>query len=220
YYASCMDEPRLEDGWKQLKAQLPTGPLPAQLAWFHLRGMDAFFSLGPRQDFKDSTQTIGGLDQAGLGLPDRDYYVDPDKQKVRDLYAEHVKAMFALGGIGADQAQPVIDLETRLAKAQQTQVERRDPKNLDHRVDRAGLKKLAPSFKWDAYLDAMGQGGLSAINVNSETYFKELDAVFKETKPATVSAYLQWVAMSSAVPELSAAVQAERFKFESAAFTG
>jgi endothelin-converting enzyme/putative endopeptidase len=220
YFGSCMDEAKLEDGIKELKAQLPSGPLPAQLAWFHLRGMNPFFSLDPQQDLRDSSLVIGGMDQAGLGLPDRDYYVDEDKQKIRDLYLEHMKAMFALWGAPADQVQPVFELETRLAKAQQTQVERRDPKNVDHRIERAGVKKLAPGFAWDSYFDAMGQPRLTAINVSSETYFKELNAVFKETKPATVAAYLQWVAMRSSVSALSAAVQAQQFKYESAALTG
>ncbi len=225
YYATCIDEAKLETGAADLKAMLKVEPknpkeLATALAWLHLRDMNAFFSFGAIQSFHKSTEVIGGLDQAGLGLPERDYYLLDDKKKVRDLYIAHVTAMFALWGLSADQVTPVIELETRLAKAQQRQVDRREPKNLDHKIDRNGLKKLAPFFPWDVYFDLMGVGALKTFNVNSETYFQELNAVFKETKPATMTAYLTWVAMRSAVLALPAAYQAERFKYEAAALTG
>src|SRR6185295_17250165 len=196
--------------------------LATTLGQFHLRRWWAFFDADSLQDFKKSSEMILGLDQNGLGLPDRDYYVKDDEKtkKVRDLYVEHVGAMLKLWGAPPEAAKQIIDLETRLAKAQQTRVERRDPKNLDHRVDRGGLKKIAPALPWDAYLAALGMPQQQAINVNSEGYFKELSAIFKETKPAVLLQYLTWVAIRSSVSALPAAYQAERFHYESAALTG
>jgi len=228
YWATCMDEPKLEDGAKELHALVDgvkvgtAKDLAQTLATFHLRKWNAFFDVDSLQDFKKSSEMIAGLDQNGLGLPERDYYVKDDEKtkKVRDLYLEHLTTMLKLWGAPADAAKNIMELETRLAKAQQTQVERRDPKNLAHRVDRAGLKKLAPSLPWDVYVAALGMPQLQAINVTSETYFKELNSVFKETKPAVLTQYLQWVALRASVPALPAAYQAERFRYEAAALTG
>ncbi|MBK7858493.1 MAG: M13 family metallopeptidase [Archangiaceae bacterium] len=228
YWASCMDEAKLEDGAKDLHAlidALKVGnakDLANTLAAFHLRKWNAFFDVDSIQDFKKSTELILGLDQSGLGLPDRDYYLKDDEKtkKVRDLYVEHLGAMLKLWGAPADAAKQVMELETRLAKAQLTNVERRNPKNLDHKVDRAGLKKLAPALPWDLYLAGVGMPQQQAINVTSEAYFKELSAVFKETKPAVLQQYLAWVALRTSTLALPAAYQTERFRYESAALTG
>ena len=228
YWASCMDEPKLEDGAKELHALVDNvkvataKDLANTLATFHLRRWNAFFDVDSLQDFKKSTEMIGGLDQNGLGLPDRDYYTrDDEKTKsVRAAYLEHVGAMMKLWGAPPEAAKNIMDLETRLAKSQQTQVERRTPSNLYHRVDRVGLKKLVPNLPWDVYVTGIGMPQLQAINVTSDTYFKELNAVFKETKPAVVQQYLQWVAVRSSVLGLPAAYQSERFRYESTALTG
>jgi putative endopeptidase len=228
YWATCMDEPKLEDGAKELHALvdgLKVGTpkeLAATLAQFHLRGWPGFFDADSLQDFKKSSDVILGLDQSGLGLPDRDYYVKDDEKtkKVRDLYVEHVGAMMKLWGAGDDAAKQIMALETRLAKAQQTQVDRRAPKNLDHKVDRAGLKKLAPNLPWDDYLAGIGMAHQQAINVTSEAYFKELNAAFKETPAKVLAQYLTWVAVRASVLALGSAYQTERFRYESAALTG
>jgi putative endopeptidase len=228
YYGSCVDEPKLEDGASQLKRLLDgyklesQKELPATLGGFHRVGWYPFFDIDSIQDFKKSTEMIGGLDQAGLGLPDRDYYLRDDEgtRKVRGHYLDYMKAMFALWGLEPELVPKVMELETRLARAQQTQLERRTPGNLDHRVDRPGVKKLAPAFNWDVYFDKLGAPSLTALNVNSETYFKELNLVFKELKGPALRAYLTWVALRSSVIALPRAFQAERFKYESAALTG
>jgi endothelin-converting enzyme/putative endopeptidase len=228
YWATCMDEPRLEDGAKELHAfvdglKVSNGKdLAATLAQFHLRKWDAFFDADSLQDYKKSADIILGLDQSGLGLPDRDYYLKDDEKtkKVRDLYVEHLTAMMKLWGAPAEASKQIMELETRLAKAQQTQVERRDPRNLDHKVDRGGLKKLAANLPWDAYLQGIGMTQQQAINLSSETYFKELNVLFKETSPKVLQQYLTWVALRASIFALPAAYQTERFRYESAALTG
>ena len=133
YYASCMDTSRIDrDGLKPLQAEFDRSQdrdvrgLEAEIAHLQSMGVDALFGVDSTQDFKDSTQVTGEVDQGGLGLPDRDYYTrnDAKSKDLRDEYLKHVTKMFALMGDPPDtadaEAQTVMDLETQLAKASQT----------------------------------------------------------------------------------------------------
>src|SRR5207253_2436803 len=129
--------------------------LVAALAMLHAHQIWALFDLGAQQDFKDATQEIAGLDQDGLGLPDRDYYLSDDKHlaDIRAFYLTHVAQMLALTGMkpaaAKTAAADVMRIETAIATLSQTRVERRDPYKIYHRVDRDGLAKLAPHLGWD-----------------------------------------------------------------------
>lgn len=233
YYGSCMDEAKLEKALPEVKkfvASVTNLKNATELAKatgaLHQAGFPAFFRVGASQDMKDSTQVIGDLDQGGLGLPDRDYYLEEDAKKkaIREAYVPYVASMFELYGEKADAAkkaaETVMALETRLAKVSQTRVERRDPTKLYNRVDRAGLKKDAADFPWDAYFTAIGAKDVQAINVNSVPYFKELAAIAKDTKPDVWKTYLTWVVIRGSVPSLPKAFQDAAFAFGSKHFTG
>src|SRR5690606_7501879 len=122
----------------------------------------AFFRFEAEQDFRDNTQAIGGAGQGGLGLPDRDYYLQEDEKSRTILrnYEAHVARMFAPAGAdeaaAARAARTVLEIETALAQASMARVDRRDPYRIYHRIDRGGLEGLAPSFDWDAYFDGLG----------------------------------------------------------------
>lgn len=231
YYATCIDEPALEKSLPEVKKFIdqvtkvkdPTS-LATAVGQIHAAGFSPFFDVGAIQDLKKSTEVILGLDQSGLGLPDRDYYLDDDKKAVRDQYRTHVEATFGLLGLPAKvcqrKADEVMALETRLAKAAQSRVERRDPNKLYNRVDRKGLKEKAKDFPWDAYFTALGAKDLEAINVNSVPYFAEVAAIAADTKPDLLATYLTWVILRSATPALPKAFQDEAFQFTSKALTG
>lgn len=231
YYATCVDEPALEKALPEVKKFIDqvakvkdARSLATSVGTLHAGGYRAFFEIGAIQDLKKSTEVIAMLDQSGLGLPDRDYYVDEDKKNVRELYKSHVEAMFGLLGVDAKVAQrksdEVMAIETRLAKVSQTRVERRDPNKLYNRIDRKGLVEQAKEFPWDAYFTALGQKDLSAINVNSVPYFVELAAIAKDTKPELLNTYLTWVVLRASTPALPKAFQDEAFGFSSKALTG
>ena len=181
YYGSCMDTAAIDSaGLKPLQPELDridhianTADLEAEIGHLQSMGVGAFFGVDSTQDFKDSTQVTGEVDQGGLGLPDRDYYTrdDPKSKEQRAEYQKHVAKMFELMGdpvaTAAVEAQTVMDLETQLAKASQTEVERRDPKNVYHRMPQAGLKTLAPSFPWEEYFTAVGLAGKGDVNVTA-----------------------------------------------------
>src|SRR5262249_30556041 len=180
FYASCMDEAGTEaKGLKPLAPELAridalTGAaaLPALLAHAHQNGVRAFFALRSAEDYADATKVIAELDQGGLGLPDRNYYLGDDaaSAEMRSAYRRHVGNMFRLLGEPADvadaNAEKVLKIETDLAKASLDRVKRRDPKNLDHKLPRSELAGLAPRFAWDDYLAAVGQGTIDYLNVD------------------------------------------------------
>src|SRR5467141_4020789 len=170
FYATCMDEQKAETASLQTLQQAlrridaikdPRG-LAQQVAALQARGAGAFFGFGSQQDYKDATKVIGGADQGGLGLPDRDYYLKDDAKmkELRALYESHVVEMLKLAGTGEGdaqkQAKTVMAIETALARASMDKVDRRDPNKVYHRIERAGLKKAAPHFLWDTYFTEVG----------------------------------------------------------------
>ncbi len=233
FYATCTDEAKLETSLPEVKKQIEklaavknATELAKAVGTLHAMNVFAFFDVMAQQDLKNSAEVIAGLDQNGLGLPDRDYYTDDDAKKkaIRDDYLAYVAEMLALYGekpeAAKKDADTIMALETRLAKVSQTKVERREPQKLYNRVDRKGLKEAAPDFNWDAYFTALGAKDVTAINVNSVPYFKELGAIAKDTKPEVLKPYLTWVMLRGAVPSLPKKFQDAAFKFTAKSFTG
>jgi predicted metalloendopeptidase len=234
YYESCMDTTRIDsEGLKPLQPELGriqqianVPGLEAEIAHLQSIGVEAFFEVGSTPDFKDSTQVTGVVDQGGLGLPDRDYYTreDPKSKEQRAEYQKHVARMFALMGDGdataAAEAQTVMDLETQLAKASQTRVERRDPKNVYHRMPQSGLKTLAPSFPWEDYFTAVGLGGKGDVNVTAPDFFKEMGQMMAAQPIANWKTYLRWHLINTAAPSLSTPFVNEDFHFKEMILTG
>ena len=226
YYAACLDEAAIE------KAGIaPIQPMLDEIAKvtdaataahaigvLHAEGVSPFFSLGPIQDFGDATKVIAGLDQSGLGLPDRKYYLE-DKDTLpatRKAYRAHQVRMFTLltgdAKTATSAANNAFRIETALAKLQQDEVARRDPHAIYHRVDREGLeKKLAPSFPWGAYLAQLGIGGVTAITVNDPKYYTAVAKLLGTEKPAALRDYLTWTTIHESADELGKAWVDEAF---------
>ena len=231
FYATCMDEHKaetasfaaLQDDLQRIDAVRDARALAKEVARLQATDARAFFGFSSQQDFKDATQVIGGADQGGLGLPDRDYYLKDD-QRMRDLralYQDHVEKMLALAGApDADakkQARTVMDLETALALVSMDKVERRDPNKIYHRLERAGLKKTAPHFLWDAYFEELGAPSVQAINVLTPDFFAGMDKLLAaKGKLNDVKTYLRWTAISAAAPALGQAFVEERFRLTQA----
>src|SRR6266850_1986391 len=187
------------------------------------QGAGAFFAFGSQQDFKDATQVIGGADQGGLGLPDRDYYLKDDARMkdLRALYQDHAAKMLVLAGApeasARKQAQTVMAIETALAKASMDKVERRDPNKIYHRLERIGLMKLAPRFDWNVYFTELGTPDVQAINVLVPGFFSGMDKlVAQKGKLEDVKTYLRWKAIEAAAPTLGKPFVEERFRLTKA----
>jgi endothelin-converting enzyme/putative endopeptidase len=234
YYAACMDEAGVEA--RSVAAVKPTldrigalrsaAELPAFLAELHSWGVGAFFEVGSLQDFKDATQVIAVVDQGGLGMPDRDYYLkeDPKSVELRTKYLEHVRNTLALAGDPPDAAAAgataVMDLETTLARASLERVKRRDPANIYHPTTRAELLALTPGFGWPAYLEGTGLGKVEAFNVTVPDFFKGMEAAVKAAPLAAVKTYLRWQVLRGASPLLSKAFVDQDFDFYGRTLTG
>ncbi|WNG46223.1 M13 family metallopeptidase [Archangium minus] len=233
YYGACMDEAQLEASLPVLKAQLAkltavksARELAQVVGTQHAQSVFPLFRFSSNTDFKDATQVIGEVDQGGIGLPDRDYYLkDDDKSKaLRTAYVEHMKNIFVLLGEQPEQAAKsaasVMELETALAKASLTRVERREPKNVYHRLERKGLKGTAATFPWDVYFTAAGAKDVQALNVSHPPFFAEVDRLVKTTKPAAWGPYLTWHYVTTVIPALPKSFQEERFRFTAQNLTG
>ena len=179
----------------------------------------ALFDFQSDQDFKNSTQVIAELDQNGLGLPDRDYYVktDPKSVELRQGYVAHVQKMFELLGdspaVAATDAQAVMRIETALANGSLTAVERRDPKLLYHIMTRKELEALSPSFRWKEYFSGTGQPGVRTLNVTAPEFFKTMHAVLQKEDLESWKAYLRWHLVHANAPYLSSAFVNADFDF-------
>lgn len=237
FYASCMDEKYVEkNSLSEVRLLLAeadkvksVSELSQLLAQLHRQDVGAFFGFGSEQDAKDSTQVIGVVDQGGLGLPDRDYYLKDDAKmvQIRAQYKEHIEKMFHLLGIVDKDAQSaslaVLKIETALAKASLSRVERRDPNNVYHRINRKGLMSKAPLFGWNEYfnhLDKSTTPQLEAINVAVPSFFEGLNQVLKDTSLPDLKTYLKWHMLAAFTPAMPARFVDERFRFTSTALSG
>jgi len=234
FWSTCMDETdapaaslaTLQEGLARIDAVNGRQPLAKEVALLQMAGVNAFFSFGAEQDFKDATQVIGSADQGGLGLPDRDYYLDPGerRQAIRAAYVAHVAKMLELAGEPTEQAarsaQAVMEIETALARVSMPRVDRRDPYNVYHRIEREGLEAAAPNFDWSAYFDQLGEPDIEKINVAVPAFFSGLSQVLAEREPAQLAAYLRWHLVNSAAPALPEAFVQEDFAFRSSQLTG
>ena len=206
YYATCMNTGAIDaKGIKPLQPELARiaalkskSGLTALLAHFQLTNVNAFLGYGEQQDFKDARKQIAVLDQAGLGLPERDYYLrtgDRDK-KIREQYVEHIARTFKLLGEpdpkANSDAQSVMTLETALAKASLDVTSRRDPSRIYHILSIADLEKLAPAISWKQFLADTGTPPVTEINVTDPDFFKALNGLIESTSLDTIKAYLTW----------------------------
>jgi endothelin-converting enzyme/putative endopeptidase len=142
-YAACMDETRINAlGAKPIEPQLQRiaaiktrQDVISTIAYLHSQGVSGLFGFGPSPNLHDATQMIANVDQGGLGLPDRDYYLksDPKSVETRERYVAHVQKMFELLGdkpeAAAAQAKTVLQIETDLAQSSMDRAERRNPAN-------------------------------------------------------------------------------------------
>jgi putative endopeptidase len=204
YYASCTDEAAIEKaGTTPLQKQLDViekmnakGQLAEVVS--AMASNWPLFKYRSDQDYRDSTQVIAEVDQGGLGLPDRDYYLKDDAKSegLRKAYVTHVERMLILLGdkpeAAAAGAQAVMRIETELARASLTRVERRDPTSLYHRMKVAELEKLSPAFAWTAYFAKIGPRGLDSLNVETPKFFPAMNAQIQKEDLAAWKAYLRW----------------------------
>jgi len=229
YYASCMAETSVEKlGAAPLQPDLlairnlkSTKELAVLLATLHLEGTSALFNAGSTQDPDNSNEVIVDVSQGGLGLPDRDYYtkVDAKSKETRERYVQHVQKMFELLGdspvAAKNNAAVVMRMETSLAMASLTRVERRDPYKQKHKMSVPELYKIAPDFDWNSYFAAASVPQFQILNVSWPDFFKDVDAQLKSDSLKDWKTYLRFHVANSRAKYLSSAFVNEDFEFYS-----
>ena len=234
YYATCMDEAKIEaEGLKPLAREFARiakvrdqKTLQDEIAHLHSIGINTLFVSGSTQDFKNSAEVTADVDQGGLGLPDRDYYIKTDvkSKTIKDAYVKHVAKMFELMGDdaakAASEAQTIVALETKLAEASMTRVERREPANLYHRMTVAQMHDLAPGFDWPVYFQKIGVPPKTDVNVESPGFFKAMNQQLSSMPIADWQTYLRYHLINSTALALSSKFVDEDFNFKGKTLQG
>jgi endothelin-converting enzyme/putative endopeptidase len=230
YYSSCMDEKAVNDkGLEPLRPELDriaaAKDKPALIdavARVHMMGANALFAFFSAPDLHNADSVIANIDQGGLTLPDRDYYIkdDPRMVEMRKHLVEYVTQGFTLAGQStqqtADSAQAVLRIETALAKASMDRTARRDPKNRDHKMTKDAATALAPNFYLERYFSDVNSPGFSDLNVGNPDFFKQVNAVLETESVDALKTYVSWRLLDNAAPFLSQSFVDANFKMRQA----
>ncbi|HEY9101987.1 M13 family metallopeptidase [Chitinimonas sp.] len=233
FYQSFMDEAAVEK-----TGLAPLQPLLAELAGINDKaaltsqfgklqrlGVSLPFNIGVNVDAKDSSRYLLDVGQNGLGLPDRDYYLQKDARmvKARAAYVSYLQTLFTLAGNDAatakKKAAAVMALETKLAKVQWSTVQNRDPEKTYNKLDLAGLTKTAPQFDWQAFVAATGTG-VTEVNLNQPSYAQNAAKLIAGESVAVWRDYLVARTLDRYSPVLTKAFVDANFAFHQQAIAG
>jgi putative endopeptidase len=228
FYASCTNEAVVEKrGLGAIQPQLDeiarlksTKQIPALVAHLTLPfGRSTLFSAGSAQDPDNSEQEIASINQGGLGLPDRDYYTKTDakSKEIRDRYVQHVQKVFEMLGDSPESARQeaatIMRMETGLAQASWTQVERRNPYNLKHKMSAAELNQLVPNFDWAMYYQELRYPKFEVVNVSSPNFMKQMNSELGSEPITNWKNYFRFHLVDQYSPFLSTKFVQENFEF-------
>ena len=216
-YSSCMDEKSVNaKGLDPLRPELDRiaavqdkTMLIDAVARVHMVGTSPLFGFYSNSDYHNADQVIAYIDQGGLSLPDRDYYIKdtPRMAEMRQHLVEYVTQVFTLSGQSSQQAsqsaQTVLRIETTLAKASMDRTLRRDPKTRDHKMSREDAVNLAPNFHLDRYFSDAGTPAFSELNVSNPEFFKQVNGLLDSESLDNLKIYVTWHLMRGATPWLS-----------------
>ncbi len=234
YYKTCMDTEAieakgltpLEQPFQEIDAVQSRSDLPALMGKLQRYGVDVFFGYGEQQDFKDASKQIAFVDQAGLGLPERDYYLrtGAKDETVRKQYVDHVAKMLTLAGSTPEQAQKdaaaIMVFETALAKASMPVTERRDPEKIYHLQTIEEFNKTFPADGFNSFQTAVGSPHVSEINNTNPAFMTAMMQAVHDTDMATLKAYMRYHLLSAAANRLPKRFDDENFDFYGRKLTG
>jgi putative endopeptidase len=229
-YASCMDEKTVsEKALAPVKPELDRvaavqdkGALVEELAHLYLTGAPSLFSFYSNSDLHNADMVIAYVDQGGLSLPDRDYYIKDDARMVdmRKHLVEYVTETFTLAGQSPEQAsnsaKTVLRIETSLAQASMDRTARRDPRNRDHKMSRDEAIALAPNFQLNRYFVAVGAPSFTQVNVGNPDFFRKVNDTLATESLDSLKTYVSWHVLRAASPWLSQPYVEANFKMRQA----
>jgi predicted metalloendopeptidase len=226
FYASGMDEAGiaaagigpLRPYLDRIDALASAEDLRALNLEFHRGGFGALFGIGVEADFENAEAYLGYLGQAGLGLPERGYYLNDDERSValRGAYTAHIAAQLRNLGSGDEEAtataEAILAFERRLADASLSPEQARDPKITMNRFEVSKLDEMMPGYRLGGYLREAGVAG-DTVSVDNPGFFKELDAAIADTPIGTLRSVLRWHLVRACAGSLAPAFEDEHFAF-------
>ena len=233
-YNLAMDSTKLnKDGYEPLKADLQkittikkVAELSSLLPDLLLSGLTPYFAVYVDADAMSSNDYLVQTYQGGIGLGEREYYLDNDAhtKMIRDKYKLHVIKMFQLVGFNADAAQKnmesVMKIETRLAKAAYDQVKLRDPHANYNKMTVTDLQKLVPAIDWNVYFSTLGITNTKFVSVSQKESLIEVGKIIETEPLANQIAYLQWKLIDESAGYLSDSIYAQNFDFYGKTLSG
>jgi len=227
-YGSCRDEKSVDTkGIAPVKPELDRiaavndkSALIDEIAHVHLIGPNPLFNFYSQSDLHNADQVIAYIDQGGLTLPDRDYYIkdDADKVEKRQILVDYATQLFTLAGQSPQQAaksaQTVLVIETLLAADSMDRTKRRDPKNRDHKMSRDEAAALGPNFYLNRYFTAVGAPRFTQLNVTNPDFFKQVNGVLESEPLDALKTYVSWHVLNAAAPWLSQPFVDANFKLQ------
>ncbi len=234
FYASGMDSAAVDQNeLKPLAGEFGkiasinnTRDLARAIAHFQSIGIGVPFAFRAGQDDKKSTDIIAQISQSGLGLPDRDYYTKTDgpSVKIRDQYREHIEKMFALLGDARKKAEAdaaaVMNIESSLARASMTRLERRDPNATYHKMSVQELQKLVPVISWKEFFSDLGNGDIENVDVGMPRFMTYVDTLITTEPLDAWKVYLRWHLIHATASYLSSKFVDENFHFSGQILSG
>ena len=192
-------------------AKMQRNDLSVKMAKMLMDGSSPFFALFGSADPDNSSMTIAHIWQSGLGIGDRDYYLDKDQQNIRDEYVKLMTKMFSMSGYSAiagfkgkenEMAKRVMALETLLAQYAIDKTVLRDPYQTIHKCTPADFQKMIPALNVQQYLQTLNLK-VDTLNVSQPTYIQGINNVIEVTDFDVIKAYLAWNVIRGAASYLS-----------------
>ncbi|MBV8073133.1 MAG: M13 family metallopeptidase [Acidobacteriaceae bacterium] len=215
FYQACMDEPEIEKAGNspimpvidRIRAIPSKTALASEVAKLHDQGIGVFFSFRSQPDPDNARMTIADVDQGGLGLPDRSYYLDAKDESLRQKYVQHISQVLQLVGEpqskANEDAKAILAIETALAKASLDRVSRRNPNLLHHPMPITDFEALVPDFNFKTYFVDRDSPAFKTLNVSVPDFFKGLNTALQSTSLDDLKTYLIWHYASAYAPQLS-----------------
>ncbi len=231
YYQACIDRAAIDKQGltpiQPLLAEIDALPngirgklgLPALIGKLQRVGVDVFFNYGEQQDFKDASKQIASIQQAGIGMPEKDYYLrtGAKDQTFRDQYVAHVTKMLVLGGESPEQARKdaanIMTMETAFAKASLGVVDLREPEKTYHLQPVATFEAQLPGVNFTQFREAIHSPAVTEINNATPGFLPALVAQVRAADMATLKAYMRYHLLTTFAANLPKAVDEENFDF-------
>ncbi len=233
-FADFMDTERLEEAGTapltpivdRIDAISDAGDLPTVFGELDRWGIGSPIGTFVHQDNKDATQYVFDVRQSGIGLPDRDFYLEEKFGDILAAYREHIAKMWVLAGWGgaaraSEAANRIVDLETKIAQAQWDKVRNRDPEATYNKLSVGDVEALAPALQIRSFLAAdRVPSDVQTINVGQPDFLVAVSELVADVKVSTWQEYLRWSVLAAMSSVLGKELDQANFEFFGTVLSG